>query len=815
MRKLFITALAICTYVHAFSQSTSGNQNWRNIYQASATKINDVIHTKLDAKFDYQNAHLLGKVWLTLKPHFYATDSLTLDAKGMTINEVAIVSNGKNKPLKYSYTDNNNLRIQLDRSYKGGESYVVYIDYIAKPNEYQAVGSAAITDAKGMYFINPKGDEKDKPTQIWTQGETEATSVWIPIIDKPNQKTTDEFNLTVPSKYVTLSNGLLTLQKKNADGTRTDTWKMDLPHSPYLFFIGVGDYAVVRDSYKGKEVSYYVEKEYGPVARKIFGLTPEMIQFFSTRLGVDYPWQKYSQIVGRDYVSGAMENTTATLHQESAQQNARQLVDQNSWEDVISHELFHQWFGDLVTAESWSNLTVNESMADYSEYLWREYKHGKDAAYDHAFTAMAAYLNRPTEAAKDLVRFHYRDKEDMFDLVSYQKGGRILNMLRNYIGDDAFFKSLNTYLTDNKFSNGEAHQLRLAFEKVTGKDLNWFFNQWYFGSGHPRLTILNNYDDAAKRSMLIVKQTQSGDKVFKLPVAVDVYNTTGKTRYNIWVENRADTFYFPSNTKPELVNFDADKVILANKNDSLKTLDEYIYQYDHATNYVDRIQALNFANSRFSEAKAFQLYTRALKDPYYKIRSAALSRFANGTTTPQVISQIESIAVNDQNRLVRAAAIEVLGKQKNNKYTDLFLKGTRDSSYTVAGNSLEALMYIDQNKAISLLPELRKDAKGALAAAIESVEVLTKTDADFDEMYKNFTTGGLQKQFSNYGPFLLYLSVVNDTNNFKKGIDALIKFRNAVVPFVPQFKDSFNNELLELKSKKSGDQAAYIDSVLK
>ena len=163
---------------------------------------------------------------------------------------------------------------------------------MAKPDEVKVKGSAAINDAKGLYFINPKGEEKDKPTQIWTQGETEATSVWVPTIDKPNQKTTQEISMTVPAKYVTLSNGQLVAKKSNADGTRTDTWKMDLPHAPYLFFMGVGDFAVVKDVYKGKEVSYYVEKEYAPVAKKIFGLTPEMMEFFSKITGVDYPWVK-------------------------------------------------------------------------------------------------------------------------------------------------------------------------------------------------------------------------------------------------------------------------------------------------------------------------------------------------------------------------------------------------------------------------------------------------------------------------------------------------------------------------------------------
>jgi aminopeptidase N len=253
---------------------------------------------------------------------------------------------------------------------------------------------------------------------------------------------------------------------------------MDQPHAPYLFFIGAGDFAVVKDTWKGKEVSYYVDKEYAPVAKKIFGLTPEMMTYFSKITGVEYPWVKYGQMVAHDYVSGAMENTTATLHGDGAQQDARELVDGNNWEGTIAHELFHQWFGDYVTTESWSNLTLNESFANYSEYLWDEYKYGKDKADATHYSAMQGYLGSGSEK-KDLVRFYYGDKEDMFDAVSYNKGGRILHMLRNYVGDSAFFKSLNLYLTTNKYKSAEAHQLRLAFEEITGKDLNLFFNQWY------------------------------------------------------------------------------------------------------------------------------------------------------------------------------------------------------------------------------------------------------------------------------------------------------------------------------------------------
>ena len=347
MRKI-ITGIALLFCTFSFAQEVTvvaGDTAWKHEYRAEATKINDIVNTKLEVKFDYDKSYMYGKEWLTLHPHFYPTDSLTLDAQGMDINEVAMMSAGKKIPLTYTYTDNV-LRIRLNKMYKGGENYTVFIDYVSKPNELKVQGSAAITDAKGLYFINPKGEEKDKPTQIWTQGETEANSAWMPTIDKPNQKSTVDISMTVPSKYVTLSNGLLVNQKKNTDGTRTDQWKLDLPIAPYLFFMGVGDYAIIKDSYKGKEVSYYVEKEYAPYARGIFGHTPEMMKFYSEKLGVEYAWPKYSQIVGRDYVSGAMENVTATLHQESAYQNGRELVDGNRWETVIAHELFHHWFGD-------------------------------------------------------------------------------------------------------------------------------------------------------------------------------------------------------------------------------------------------------------------------------------------------------------------------------------------------------------------------------------------------------------------------------------------------------------------------------------
>jgi len=243
--------------------------SWKNEYRGTATRINNLVHTKLELVPDFSKSYCYGKAWITLKPHFYPTDSLMLDAKGMDIKTVALVKGNKQSPLKYTYNELE-LNIRLDKIYTANESYTIFIDYTAKPDEYQAkYGTNDFLGIKGMFFINPHGEVKNKPTQIWTQGETESSSAWFPTIDKTNQRCTEELTVTVANKYTTLSNGKLMSQKKNANGTRTDYWKMDLPHAPYLFFLGVGEYSVIKDSYKGKEVNYYVEPEYASVAKKI------------------------------------------------------------------------------------------------------------------------------------------------------------------------------------------------------------------------------------------------------------------------------------------------------------------------------------------------------------------------------------------------------------------------------------------------------------------------------------------------------------------------------------------------------------------
>ena len=815
----FIT-LSYSQNLNAQTKTEQEDSSWKQTYRAVATKSNNLKHTKLVASFNYQQSQMNGEVWLKFQPHFYPTKTLVLDAKAMDIKEIALMKGITKVKLSYTY-DSLQLHIDLDKTYTAKESYTIYIKYIARPNEYKGLGSAAIRDAKGMYFINPLGTDKDKPTQIWTQGETEASSVWIPTIDQTNQKTTQEFYLTVPSKYVSLSNGLLVKQTDLKNGFREDVWKMDLPHSPYLFFIGIGDYAVVKDSYKGKEVSYYIEKAYEKVARKIYGNTPQMIAFFESKLGVAYPWSKYAQISGRDFVSGAMENTTATLHSDAVQQDARELVDGNNWESTIAHELFHQWFGDLVTAESWSNITVNESFADYSQTLWFEHSQGKDAGAFENYTGLRNYLSSPSDAEKNLVRFFYQNKEDVFDLVSYQKGGRILNMLRHLVGDDAFFASLNKYLTDNQFSNGSAIKLKLAFEAVTGKDLNWFFNQWYFSNGHPYVRIGQKYMADQQKVLVTIQQTQTQNKLFTLPVGIDVYVNGNRNHYEVWSKNKVDSFYFPAAVAPDNVNVDNDKILLWAKDES-KPIEQYAYQMKHARNFMDRFEAANEATMNLKNPAAKAIIETAIKDTFHVIRSIALNSYNPTAIDAAMETEILELAGKDKVSTVREDAINVLSKINKPSFTPLYEKWVNDASYTVAGAALAALEIVDSAKAIAIAKEFSKQTlKKRLNTVVTTI--LTKYgDAEvFDFVAATYAKLNIQssEKFEMTMPFAQLLIKTTDPVKFKKGIDLIVEFREAIpqgyrAQSDPYFNFKILGDIIKAKKQKGETELLNIASAV-
>ncbi len=680
--------------------------NAEKVYKGERTKINNLIHTKLKVRFHLKNHTMEGEAFIKLRPHFYPTDSLTLDAKFMQIFQVKV--NGK--PADYTY-DKKKLKIRLPRKFTRFETYNVYVKYLAQPDSVTTPGGTAISDHKGLYFINTRNETNEYPPHLWTQGEPEANSVWFPTIDSPNQKSTQEIEMTIPADWVSLSNGKLVASRLNNDGTKTDTWKMELPHAPYLFFMAAGPFVIVKDSLENLPVNYYVEKKYKDVARDIFGKTPEMIRYYENLLGIEYPWDKYDQIVVRNFVSGAMENTTAVNHSEMAYQRKENLVDENTWESVVAHELFHHWFGDLVTAESWAQIAMNEAFADYGESLWEEHDEGMDKADYLRERNKQLYFRFPGANKKDLVRYYYHRPDDVFDIVSYQKGGLILHMLRHYVGDSAFFQGLRLYLERNRFKTGEAAQLRLALEEISGKDLKRFFDQWFYGSGHPKLKISYEYDD--RKGKATVSITQKTKKIWEFPLQIDVYENGKRKEYRVTVNDSIEKFEFPYQKRPDLINVDAKHILLAEIEDT-RPEETYYFQFKHARNYVDRKMGLDMAIKNKNRPEAFEIIVAALDDPFYKIREKALksidvqSPFFNR----KLEKKIYYLAREDSNNFVKAAAIRKLSELKKKKYLPLFKKAVQSPSYAIKSAAFSAILKTDKNSISEIItPELEESMR--------------------------------------------------------------------------------------------------------
>ena len=686
-------------------------------YRTSETKAFDLIHTRLEVDFVWEKEQMNGKAWLKMHPWFSTQSEVTLDAKGYLINSVGIVQSGQIKQLKYDYTDLEHLKIMLDRDYQRSDTIEIFVDYVARPSKLGSLLTKEGARDQGLYFINPRKEVEKKPQQIWTQGESNGSPAWFPTFDTPNQKCTQEIAITIADNFTTLSNGLLIDSKKHSNGTRTDFWKMSLPHSPYLFMMAIGEFSIVKDTWRGKEVNYYVEPEFEQYAQLIFGNTPEMLEFYSNKLGVEFPWEKYGQVVVRDFVSGAMENTSATTHFGGLQHDTRQHLDRDH-EDIIAHELFHQWFGDLVTCESWANLTLNEGFATYGEYLWIEYKYGKDAAMRHLINDRNSYMREAKRKRVPLIRYSHERAGSMFDAHSYQKGGQVLHMLRQEVGDEAFFASLKYYLTENAFRDVEVHKLRLAFEEITGRDLSIYFNQWYLAPGHPELAVSGSYADGKYDLTIRQLQDTTDYPVYQLPIEIEVYANGQKRTKKVIMSGKKLVVALEAATEPDYVFLNPKGSLLAEIKANDRSQKSWKNQLRYADDYYGKsIACENIEFGSLSESD-FTLIEALSKDPFWGTRLLAAQVI---TQMPQPLLpkaiNLANTLLKDEKSSVRAAAVTFfLSSEKSigQKATEKELKTVReglsrainDSSYAVCNNALRALQAIDQDLAVKRADEL-------------------------------------------------------------------------------------------------------------
>jgi len=687
----------------------------------------DIKHLDIDLKFDWEKDQAIGTTVVTFAP-FNDTGEFTLDAAMMTIDGVSLVGGG---PLKYTYdgkAENDNLSIALGRVYRAGEEAKVKVDYktnyVNTADSDTAIGSFG----RGLRFVKPTPDNPTKPRQIWSQGESEFNRYWFPSYDTPNDFRTTDLRATVVKPFFVVSNGKLVETKENSDNTRTFHWKMDQPYTNYLTSIVVSETTPVTQDFEGIPVyNYGYPNETKEVAATVKNL-PATMKFFSEITGFKYPYPKYSQAFVEDF-GGGMENISATTQIEEMIHDERELLDVDS-ESLQSHELAHQWFGDYVTCRDWGQIWLNESFATYMQAMWTEKLKGHDeflytdvrGNQQQTLGTWNAGIRRP------IVTKYYANKDAMFDTYAYPGGGSVLHMLRKHLGDKLFYKSLNHYLTSNAHQPVSTEDLRIAVEEATGQSMDWFFDEWLYRMGHPIFEITQSYDEGKKQLTLNVKQTQKTDLTDDFP-QTEFFQTYVDVEIDdriegVWLKPQAENVLtFASPQKPKLVNFDFEGTLLKEMTFE-KSVEELLYQMVNDKDVIGRRWAMGELEKKTKDGQQKErivdaLITSAQKDPFWRIRRAALSVIANiyspdppqGQPRPaaKLDPKVEAAVVGltrDPQSLIRGDAIELLGETQDKRHVDLALTMLGDRSYEVIDQASLALGRVKDPRAFDAIAKL-------------------------------------------------------------------------------------------------------------
>jgi aminopeptidase N len=659
----------------------------------------DQRNIKLDLRFDFAKAQAIGTETITLAPTVNNLKRVDLDAAFMVFESAKLA---KGTPLIFNYDDKKErLSINLDRAYKLAEEITIVIAYHTvkvPPERFALIGGG------GLNFILPRSDDPTRPKQAWTQGESEANHYWFACFDHPNDFVTTEIVATVEKPLTVISNGKLISTKENSDGTRTFDWKINAPHATYLTSVVVGEYKAVTGEYAGVPVLTYVypnEFEEGTVTASRL---PEMVKFFSEKTGVKYPYAKYAQTMARDF-GGGMENISATTQTDNMIHDARTELDQTS-DSLESHELAHQWFGDYLTCRSWSDIWLNESFATYFQAMWDEHSLSHDdflytdvkSNQDQYFGAWNRGQRRP------IVTKNYANPDAVFDTYAYPRGGAVLHMLRTYLGEDNWWRSINHYLTKYAHQPVETAQFRIAIEETTGQPMDWFFDEWVYKMGHPIFRVTQSYDAAKKELTLNVRQEQKPDPdwqfpqvgFFQTPIDIEI-GTANNTRVErVQIESKEEqSFKFAVDSEPLLVGFDYNGTLIKEVNFN-KTTDQLLYQLGRDKDVLGRIWALAQLSSRMNDEKNATnerasirtgIAAAATKDEFWGARFEAAASLNGSKDARDALLA----ATKDKDARVRARAVTSLAATKDPTLAETYAQLINDQSYGVIRAAAVAL----------------------------------------------------------------------------------------------------------------------------
>jgi aminopeptidase N len=321
--------------------------------------------------------------------------------------------------------------------------------------------------------------------------------------------------------------------------------------------------------YKTIPVGFYVYPGRESIVPKAYGQTRNMFRAFEELTKIDYPFNKYDQTMVANFNFGGMENITATTMADTEIFAANFPELKGGVEDLVSHELAHSWFGNLVTCKNWAELWLNEGFATFMEAAFREKMYGR-ADYLRKIRADAQEFIVDDAVNKNrhgLYNQLARPDDSIFDVTTYQKGGAVIHTLRETIGDEPFWRALNIYLNRHKFGSVETGDLQKVMEETSGAKLDWFFAQWIYGAGIPKLDVEQVYNSKSRTLKLTVSQVQKDDGItsesFILPMEIEIKTKSGTKTEKLGIKSRRQNFTFKTNGKPIGIKLDAnDKIPL-------------------------------------------------------------------------------------------------------------------------------------------------------------------------------------------------------------------------------------------------------------
>ena len=615
----------------------------------------DILHTRLALSFDLPADELHGVATHSLTPLHDGLDSLFFHGRNLDIHSVTLTHAGWTDTLRVRL-HNEGFTAHPIEPLRSFDTVDVAIDYTANPRRSERI--------LGIHFVDGSGEDPSLPTQVWTLSQPEDARFWFPTWDKPDDFMTFEIELTVPDSLDAYANGEL-VSAEVEGGMRTNLWRLDQPHVPYLAAFAVGRYEAVADTFRRQDgtfvpLEYIVEPEYAPYAHLIFGETPRMIEVFERRFGVRYPWPNYRQVTAQQFSAGGMEHTTLSTMSSRLQVDSRAHLDYTG-RDLIAHELVHQWFGNLVTSSDWANLALNEGFASYMEQVYLEDAHGMDAAQEHAINELRGYLRQSQSLRRPIIWFGYNDPYDLYDSHTYQKAARVLNMLRFEVGEEAWWSGVHAYLDELRHQNSTADDLQRVMEAASGQDLSRFFEQWFHSPGHPEILVEHRPDGAFYEVRIRQVQDLNAFPLFHFDLPY-VVSYTGREPHvgRMRIETPDTTLRIATAGEIDYVQINPGVEVLAEV-ETRKPLREWIAQARYGREVAARREAVNVLADLERAPEVRQALIAGLHDGYDFVRMAALAALAQDVAADAEVRRIMAMrALDDESARVRAAAVRAL-----------------------------------------------------------------------------------------------------------------------------------------------------------